>query len=519
MPTQDALLALVPLVLSAAAHGRQAPPPPQDPAAPGGPPGAAAAEPDEPRGLRVAAKPGALEGLTLVWPLQSGDVHLIDLAGEIVHTWKTGLAPGGAVRLLDDGTLLHGGREENNPRFFGGGIGGRIRRLDPQGKVLWDYVLADAQHTQHHDMIRLANGNVLMIAWQHHPPEDAIAAGRDPAHTSDKGFWTDSIFEVRPTPPQGGEIVWAWHSWDHLVQDADPKRPNHGEVAEHPGRFDVNGDHRREPPLSAEEKRRQAELEKEMRALGYVGGDEGEPAAGAKGGKPNSGDWLHTNSLALHEELDLLVCSSPHLDEVYVIDHSTTTAEARTEKGGRWGRGGALLYRWGNPLRWGMGTKADRRLFAQHDATWIAGEKPGELRLQVFNNGSGRPGKEFSSVDELVLPFDPKQGFVRDEGWPFGPAEPAWTYSDPADFYSPFISGAQRLPNGNTLVCEGRRGRVFEVTRAGAVVWDWLNPHGGEIPPSEQAGKAPPKALFRATRFPKDHPALAAIRAAPRAAR
>jgi len=67
-------------------------------------------------------------------------------------------------------------------------------------------------------------------------------------------------------------------------------------------------------------------------------------------------------------------------------------------------------------------------------------------------------------------------------------------------------------------VCEGRRGRVFEVTRAGEVVWDWLNPHGGEIPPSEQAGKAPPKALFRATRIAKDHPALAAIRKAAGAA-
>lgn len=507
LPAALACLVL-PAVLPAARAQQDAPAKPAAPAAPSATP----AESEEPRGLRTAAKPGAVAGLTLVAPLQSGDVHLVDLAGLVVHTWKTGLAPGGAVRLLDDGSLLHCGREEGNPRFFGGGIGGRIRRIDAHGKVLWDYVLADAKHTQHHDVIPLANGNVMMIAWQHHTREEAIAAGRDPAQTSDTGLWTDSIFEVRPTPPQGGEIVWEWHSWDHLVQDFDPKGANYGEIAENPGRFDVNADHRREPPLTAEEKRKQAELEKEMRALGYVGGDEPDPDS--KSERPKSGDWLHTNSLALHPELDLLVCSSPHLDEIYVIDHSTTSAEAKTAKGGRQGRGGDLLYRWGNPLRYGMGTKADQRLFAQHDATWVAGEKPGELRLLVFNNGAGRPGKEYSSVDELVLPFDPKTGFARDEGWPFGPAEPAWTYSDPADFYSPFISGAQRLPNGNTLVCEGKRGRAFEVTRAGAIVWDWLNPHGGDIPPSEQAGKAPPKALFRVTRLPEGHPGLVALRAA-----
>ena len=69
-------------------------------------------------------------------------------------------------------------------------------------------------------------------------------------------------------------------------------------------------------------------------------------------------------------------------------------------------------------------------------------------------------------------------------------------------------TGAQRLSNGNTLICAGAPGRVFEVTADKRVVWDYLNPLGGEVEPSKLGGKAPPKALFRATRIPSDHPGL-----------
>ena len=54
-----------------------------------------------------------------------------------------------------------------------------------------------------------------------------------------------------------------------------------------------------------------------------------------------------------------------------------------------------------------------------------------------------------------------------------------WEYHDQSlfDFFSPYISGAQRLPNGNTLICEGCDGRIFEVTSGGQVVWEYVNPH------------------------------------------
>ena len=170
-----------------------------------------------------------------------------------------------------------------------------------------------------------------------------------------------------------------------------------------------------------------------------------------------------------------------------------------------------MLWRWGNPETYGAGDETDRQLFAQHDATWVAGANPGELRLLLFNNGGGRPDGKYSSVDELILPFDHDHGFTHRPAEPFGPDEPVWTYSDRDGFFSAFISGAQRLANGNTLICSGAAGRLFEVSRDGRIVWDFYNPYGGDVDPPEHAGRAPPLALFRGARLSPDHPGIQAL--------
>lgn len=490
---------LVALVLAGASSSFQDPgAPPQEGAARERP-----VEEDLPRGL-LRSETGAFQGYTLVSPLASKVVYLLDMQGEVVHRWETQYPPS-AVYLLPNGNLLRTGRVDENEVFRGGGICGQLQEIDWDGKVVWDYRMADEYRTSHHDVEPLPNGNVLLIAWEHRFREDAIAWGRDPEHVGEDGFWPDAVYEVKPIRPEGGEIVWEWHVWDHVVQDLDPEQQNHGDVSQHPGKVDINADHRDRPPITEEERREREELERQMRALGYVGGVDDAPRVIREGHAP---DWLHTNAIDYHPEHDLIVLSTPHLCELWVIDHSTTTEEAAWGSGGRWGKGGELLWRWGNPRNYGHGDDPDRQLFYQHDAQWIAGEKPGELRLTVFNNGGGRPGGDHSSVDELVLPFDPEKGFLREPGLPFGPSQPAWSYTDPPAFFSAFISGAQRLPNGNTLICEGAEGRVFEVTRAGEIVWDWRNPFEAEVKSPGRGGNAPPHALFRATRIAADDPAL-----------
>jgi len=154
------------------------------------------------------------------------------------------------------------------------------------------------------------------------------------------------------------------------------------------------------------------------------------------------------------------------------------------------GKGGDLLYRWGNPRAYRSGTKADQKLFNQHNAHWIKKGLPGVGHRLLFNNGPERPGGGYSSVDELVLPADSHGRYARKPGKAFGPDQPLWSYTAPkkADFYSSFISGAQRLSNGNTLICSGANGTIFEVTPEKAIVWKYVNPVRNDTP----AG-APPK--------------------------
>ena len=143
---------------------------------------------------------------------------------------------------------------------------------------------------------------------------------------------------------------------------------------------------------------------------------------------------------------------------------------------------------------------------------WIPAGHLGAGNLLVFNNGA-RP-REWSSADEWWAPRDADGRYPREEGGPWGPEKPDWTYAaeEPTDFYSAFISGVQRLPNGNTLICSGAPGRVFEVTPDGEVVWDWKSPYGPEPGEEEDDMKEFPNALFRATRYAADHPGIVALR-------
>jgi hypothetical protein len=484
--------------------------------------------PEVARGLRKA-EAAASPGFVFFGPLRSHTTFLIDARGETVHSWESA-NPGGQVSLLDDGSIVRASRIDGNPTFYGGGLGGRIERIAKDGTVMWDYVLSNERQCLHHGFDVLPNGNILCIAWERLEPEQAIALGRDPAVVEEPGLWSDWIFELRPPSPadhSAAEIVWEWHAKDHLIQDFDPTKPNHGPVAEHPERLDVNGDHRNSAPLTPEQIAEMEALEAEMRALGYAGGEEKDAAeaqpqpAGAKPDAPPAEarrerkDWLHTNSVDHDPATDLLLLSVPRLNEIWVIDHSTTTAEARGSTGGRWKKGGDLLYRWGNPAVYRAGTPADQQLFFQHQPEWVAPGFPGAGHVLLFNNGRKRAPKEYSTIDELALPFDASRGFTREPGKAFGPAAPLWSYSDPENFYSHFISGCQRLANGNTFVCSGKQGRFFEVTPAGAIVWEYWNPHGGEIERTVRPGEPPspvePKSCFRAEKIAPDHPALEAL--------
>lgn len=404
----------------------------------------------------LAHESGAFTGYTLFAPIQSTTTYLIDICGEVVHTWESDYNPGQSVYLLDNGHLLRTA-SAHNQSFNPGGAGGYVEELDWDGTRLWYYEYSSTQHCLHHDIERLPNGNLLMIAWEKKTEAEALAAGRNPNLLNFGELWPDHIIEVKPTYPEGGTIVWEWHVWDHLIQDYDPSRDNYGDVAWHPERFDLN----------------------------FTGSSGGPGGGGA--------DWNHINAIDYNPALDQILISFHTTSEIVIIDHSTTTTEAATSTGGTSGKGGDILYRWGNPQAYRAGLGGDQVLFGQHDAQWIVDGLSGEGDILLFNNGMNRG---FSTVDQLVPPVDSDGAYplAADDAW--GPLEAIWSYQapTPSDFFSPMISGAQRLENGNTLICSGQNGYFFEVESDGREVWRY---HADAGP------------VFRIYRYAPDYPGLA----------
>lgn len=433
---------------------------------------AAAAQDAEPTVGLIYSEEGASPGYTLLAPLSHTTTYLLDLEGQFVHMWQHEYRPGASTYLLENGNLLRTANTRNET-FPSGGRGGRVRMFDWDGTLLWDFEYSDSLQALHHDLEPLPNGNILMIAWEYKTMEEVIAAGRNPEMLPDSSLWPDKIIEVRPILPDSGEIVWEWHAWDHLIQDFDATKDNFGEVEAHPELIDLNYD----------------------------------PAEG-------TADWLHINAVDYNPELDQIVLSVPRFGEMWIIDHSTTTEEAAGHTGGLGGKGGDILYRWGNPRTYTRNVAHEKQLFFQHDAQWIEPGLPGAGNLLVFNNGGDMPDPKFSTVDEIVPPFN-EGVYVREPDQPFGPDEPIWSYvaDNPTDFVSTFISGAHRLPNGNTLICAGATGEIFEVTPDGDIVWHYVNPvtadgplEQGEEVPDGTVGKA--NTVFRAVRYPPDFPAF-----------
>lgn len=516
---------------------------------------------DEKRGL-ILKTDAVFPGLTLFAPLNSTKTYLVDLDGKQVHTWNSEYVPGQAVYLLGDGSILRCAREPGNQRFGGGGIGGRVQRIAADGELIWDFAYADENHCQHHDVEPMPNGNVLLIAWEKKTRKQAVEAGRDPDAMRGDEVWPDHVIEVEPRGKTDGRIVWEWHVWDHLVQQFDKQKKSYGVVSEHPELVDINF-------REHEGRRRESRPElRRLRALGYIGGedpddpdepdrpdgpDDGRPPFGrGPGGFDRSADWCHTNSIDYNAELDQIVLSVHNFSEVWIIDHGTSTQEAAGHRGGRYGKGGDLLYRWGNPRAYGAGDEDDQILFAQHDARWIPKGLPGAGQLTVFNNQAGHTGDgPYSSVLQIATPVAADGRYQCETGRPFGPAKPYWEYTaaGKTEFFASHISGAGRLPNGNTLICDGENGRIFEVDSAGKTVWDYLNPHleregMHERPPPFSRGPGergfrgrdgesrrdrgprdrgprgrgrggpghgPGGGVFRASRIPMDHPGVMAI--------
>jgi len=382
----------------------------------------------------------AFDGYTLFTPGGGGGgnnitTYLKDNNYNNIQTWSHNNGAASMPYLIPgaepgwENTFLLYPYRVNNPTMENGGVGGGVQCLTWNNELIWSHVISNEDYQHHHDIEPLPNGNVLMIAWEHKTASEAYAAGRQNITNPSIGIWSTAIFEVQPNGNGGADVVWEWHLWDHLIQDVDPNGANYGVVADHPELFDINNG-----------------------------------TAGSSGGPGGSnGDWIHINTISYNPHFDQIVISSRFLDEIYVIDHSTTTEESASHSGGNYNKGGDFLYRWGNPQNYNRGTNADKILDDQHSINWIPENFPGEGNFILFNNGE-------NEAIEFVPPVDEDGNYFIEEGEPYGPENYIWN--------SPYVStqmqgGAFRLPNGNTLVTDCDSADLKEYSENGTMVWSY----------------------------------------------
>ena len=378
----------------------------------------------------------AHEKLCLVNPVNNTHCYLIDNCGYIVNEWETSHRPGLAVHLDSSGALYRAGRISSSV-FKAGGLGGVIEKYDWDGTKLWEYRLANDSMHLHHDFYVRTNGHIIAIAWELIPQDELLSSGRNPGTVRDE-FYSERIIEI--DPDSDFEIVWEWKAFDHIVQEYDDQLQNFASVSEMPQRFDINLNR--------------------VQGLNFI-------------------DWLHINSVDLDEETDLLLLSCNAIDEIVLIDHSTTVEEASGSAGGRYGHGGDLLYRIGNPGNYDERDNFDQLFFAHHDARWIDSEDR-LLNISLFNNGRRNGNINFSAVELYSLNYEANDlimGFnaIR----PDSDLEPIWSYNAQAmqGLYSKRMSSA-RYQDGHWTICSSDDGRIIEIDQGGRILWEYINPVG-----------------------------------------
>jgi hypothetical protein len=413
----------------------------------------------------ISNSSGSYNGYTLLAPLASTETFLINNCGQIINQWSSTYRPSASVYLLENGNLLRTGKITNQEIAFGG-VGGAIELYDWDGNLLWEYVYSSTEVSQHHDIFPLPNGNILMLAVTTMTDVEAIQAGRDPSKVEEGKLFNEQILELEPINTNEVNIVWEWNIKDHLVQDFDATKDNFGVVADNPQLLDIN----------------------------YLNSTKG------------SANWLHMNSIQYNVTLDQIVMSSRLLSEIYIIDHSTSTALSASNTGGTYNKGGDFLYRWGNPEAYDHGTDQDRKLFEQHYPHWISDGLEDAGKIIIYNNGGNRA---YSSI-EIISPPSSSPGFYNyDSINGYAPLVPDWIYTspEPTDFFSDILSSGQRLPNGNTLICAGDSGYFFEIDTNGNIVWEYINPISTSGTLSQ--GDAPTgNFVFRALKFSMEYQAF-----------
>ena len=373
----------------------------------------------------------AHDAYTLYAPADYTSTYLIDNCGRVINQWDSEYIPGLVAYLLSDGRLLRTGRETTTNNFTTAGKGGIIQIFDWEGNLEWQSTVSDDQFGAHHDIEYLPNGNILLLRWERKLQNELIQAGKDTLFTPAE-IWLPSVIEIKPQGTADFDIVWEWHLFDHLIQNFDATKDNFGVVAQSPRKVDINYNNITER------------------------------------------DWGHLNSIDFNVDRNEILLSSRNFDEVWIIDHSTTSQEAASDFGGNSNLGGQLLYRFGNLSAY-QELNQSSILDGQHDAEFKVNPESNVLCIQLYNNNN-----ENAKPSEIIE-FSPKlnaDGEYALENNRFDISGTTLIFSSTGDrnFESDIMSNVQSLPNGNLLINAGRSSNFVEFDSLGNEVWRYKGP-------------------------------------------
>jgi len=394
---------------------------------------------------------------------------IIDMEGNQVYSYS----PNTSIGIWPDGHFLIGA--------IGTGGARGIQEVDFSGNVYLEWYNSDRPDLQqHHDMVQMYNTKlgawtVAAIMYRSIDYDEAMANGVNPdtmTINEDTNITLGSIIEI----DRNGNIVWEWGFWDHAVQDYDATKGKYGDpgAEENWGKVDIN------VPTNSR--------------TGF------------------SADWNHCNSMDYNAELDQFVINSREFSEFYIIDHNATfvstaadfaadpAAAAEANRLAAAGPDGDFLYRWGNPFNYRQGdgptfnNTGNEQIFGAHRIHWIPEGCPGAGNFLIFDNSHFRPQQADASYVHEINPFLDSEGvaqanIVREADAGYTVVQSgyngtmnqsnqvvfSWRTMDYRgnNLFSWFISGCQRMPNGNTSACLGAIGHVVEVTPDKEVVWDY----------------------------------------------
>lgn len=355
---------------------------------------------------------GVSREAVLVVPDFGKETVLLDDQGKEILSWKSENTNAGGARLLKDRSLLHVVNRPLQRPFRKAILGGGLEILDAESRPVWRFLNATSEHASCGDALMLPNGNVLTMIMEWKSKEDVIKAGRDASLVDDNGMLVPGLMEVKPNGPTAGIPVWKWSLWNHLYQQAHPALANYSFPKGKEGCMDIN---------QGQQKRR---------------------------------GWIQPLEIDYNEK-DQLILVTFQNRQAWVIDHSTTTAEAATDKGGKSGKGGRLLQ------KLAFATAPDQKSVPVMSAWWEADSSIGVLR----------PNSTFAQL------LKQENGAVYRVGTHAGAGDRQITF--PAkDGKKINVRNARFLTDGSLVMASGFAGQIVRLSKEGEVLWMYENTRG-----------------------------------------